>query len=157
MRWVWVTVLTVVAALLQVSFMGALRIGGVVPNLALILVVCLVVWGTASEALFAAVLAGLLLDVAGTGTFGLAISSLVVICLGLVALRQLGADGHAWPVRLGMVALATMAWAVIHVAAIGMNNFGSIAVWRIIITEVIVNCLMGLLFVEGFIGGARTV
>lgn len=157
MRWVWVLSLTIVAAVLQVSLMGSLRIGGVVPNLVLILIVCLVAWGTASEALLSAVVAGLMLDVAGAGTFGLATSSLVVICLALVALRQLGVDGHAWPTRLGMVAAATIAWGIIHVAAIGIGSLTLAAAWRIVFLEVIVNCLLTLLYRERLIRGTRTI
>lgn len=157
MRWLWVTFLTIMAALMQVSLMGALRIGGVVPNLVLILVVCLVAWGTASEALLVAVLGGLLLDIAGTGTFGLATSSLVFICLCLVALRQFGVDGQAWPLRLLMVALASLIWAVIHIVSIGVGSFASLTVWRIVVTEVAVNCVLALVFVKEIIGVARTV
>jgi cell shape-determining protein MreD len=157
MRWVWVAFLTIVAAVLQVSLMGALRIGGVVPNLVLILVVCLVAWGTASEALVSAVVGGLILDVSGAGTFGLATSSLVVICLALVALRQLGVDGHAWPARLGMVAAASFAWGIIHVAAIGASSLLLAAAWRIILLEVMVNCLIALLYRERLIRGTRTI
>lgn len=157
MRWLRVVVLSVIAAILQVSLMGALRIGGVVPNLVLVLVVCLVIWGAASEALLAAVLGGVIMDISGAGNFGLAVSSLVVICLALVALRQLGVDGHAWLVRLGLVAAATLLWGIIHVAALGLSQFGLWASWRIIMTEVVVNMLISLVYTERMVGGTRTV
>ena len=157
MRWLWVVFLTIVCAILQVSLMGSLRIGGIVPNLSLILIVCLVAWGTASEGLVSAVLAGLILDVSGAGTFGLATSSLVVLCIVLVALRQLGVDGQAWPTRLGMVVLVTIAWGVIHVAALGMSQFAVAAVWSIMLTEVVINCLLALLYPERLISAARTI
>lgn len=157
MRWLRVVLLSLVAAVLQVSLMGALRIGGVVPNLVLVLVVCLVIWRTASEALLAAVSGGLIMDISGAGSFGLAVSSLVLICLALVALRQLGVDGHAWPVRLGLVAAATLLWGMIHVAALGFAHFGLWASWRIMLTEVVVNMLISLLYTERMIGGTRTV
>ncbi len=157
MRWAWVVFLTILAAVLQVSLMGSLRVGGVVPNLVLILIVCLVAWGTASEALASAVIGGLILDVSGAGTFGLATSSLVVICLALVALRQLGVDGHAWPIRLVMVAAATIAWGIIHVAAIGTSSLLLVAAWRIILLEVLVNSLIALVYRERLIRGTRTI
>jgi len=157
MRWVWVIFLAIAAAVLQVSIMGALRIGGIVPNLVLILVVVLVAWGTASEALVVAVVGGLILDVSGAGTFGLAASSLVVICLALVALRQLGVDGHALPTRVGMVAVATLTWGIIHIVSIGVAYLISMDAWRIILTEILINCIVSILFRERLIHGARTI
>lgn len=157
MRWLWVLFLTFMAAILQVSFVGSLRIGGIVPNLVLVLIVGLVVWGAASEALMAAVLAGLIMDISGAGIFGLATSSLVVISLGLVALRQLGMDGHAWPARLGLVTVATIAWWFIHIAAIGINGFIMIASWRILAIEVVVNCCIALVVTERLIHGSRKI
>jgi len=157
MNWLRVSILTIIIAVLQSSLIGAMRIGGVVPNILLILVVCLAIWGTASEALLSSVLGGFILDISGSGTFGLATSSLVVICLGAVVLRQLGADGHAWPARLGLVAGATVIWAVIHVAAIGLINFNQAVVWWLLITEVLVNCWVSLLFSERWVHGSRKV
>ena len=157
MGWARVTILTVIAAILQVSLLGSLRVFGVVPNLVLALLVGLVVWRTASEALLAAVAAGLIFDVVGAGLFGLATSSLVVICLGLIALRQLGVDGQAWPTRLGLVALATIIWGVIHLAALGSVNVVSWLGWRTIILEVAVNSVVALCITERLVNGTRTV
>lgn len=157
MSWLRVISLTIVAAILQVSLFGALRIGSIVPNVVLVLVVCLVIWGTASEALLAAVVAGMIMDVSGSGQFGLATSSLVVISLGLVALRQLGLDGHTWPARLALVAVASCAWWLIHIAALGSAGFALFASWQILMGEVTVNCIVALAFTERLVHGARTV
>lgn len=157
MQWLRIVALTLVAAILQVSLLGALRVGGIVPNLVLVLLVSLVIWGTASEALLSAVLAGLIMDVSGAGIFGLATSSMVVIALGLVAVRQLGIDGRAWPTRIGLVVAATAVWWLIHVAALGFNSFGALASWRILIIEIIVNCVLALVCTERLINGTRTV
>lgn len=157
MSWLRVVLLTVSAAVLQVSFVGALRIGGIVPNIVLVLLVCLVVWGTASEALLAAVVAGIIMDVSGSGLFGLATSSLVAISLSLVALRQLGLDGHNWLARLALVAAASFVWWLIHIAALGLHNFTLVASWQILIGEIFINCLIALVFTERLVHGARTV
>lgn len=157
MRWLRVVALITITAMLQVSLMGALRITNVVPNLVVVLIVSLVAWGAASEALLAAVVAGLVMDLSSIGTFGLAASSLIVIALGLVALRQLGFDGQVWPTRLGLVVVATVAWWFIHVAALGSGNFGLLATWRILLTEIIVNCFLASLIPERLIRGKSTV
>lgn len=157
MRWLRVLLLALLAAILQVSLMGALRIGGVVPNLVLVLVVSLVVWGAASEALLAAIVAGLIMDVSSAGTFGLAASSLVVIALGLVALRQLGLDGHVWPMRLALVVVATLAWWFIHIAALSLGDFALLTSWRVLVGDIVVNCLLVLAIPERLIHGKSTV
>lgn len=157
MRWLRVVILTLIASVLQVSLLGALRIGGVVPNLVLVLVVGLVIWGTLSEALLAAIVAGLLMDVSGSGVFGLAVSSLVVIALGLVALRQLGLDGQAWSTRMVLIVVATLVWWLIHVVAISLASLLLLSSWRILVLECVCNCLLGLVVTERLIRGTRTI
>jgi cell shape-determining protein MreD len=149
--------LALVIALLQISFMGALRFGGVVPNILLVLIVAIVVWGAASEALAVAVVGGLLMDLSGGGIFGLAVSSLIVISLAMSALRQAGIDGRALPNRLVMVAIATCTWWSIHIAALGLGMFTDLASWRILFIEVVINCCLALLITERLLYGTRKV
>lgn len=157
MRWLRVVVVAVAAALLQISFLPAFSFAGAVPNLVLVIIVGATVWWSASEALLLAVLAGAIMDLAGGGIFGLAISSLVLLTLGLVALRQLGVDGSEIVVRLGLVVVASLAWAIIHVSALGLTNFGSLSTWRVIMAEVVLGCLLTGLANKRVVYGSSTV
>lgn len=157
MRLARVILLAIIASLLQISLLPAMNIGGVVGNLVLVILVATTVWLSASEALLFAVICGGIMDMAGGGTFGLALSSLVLLCLGLVALRQLGVDGAELIVRLGLVALASFTWAVIHVAALGMSNFGLLATWRVIVGEVLINCILTLMIGRRVVYGTSKV
>lgn len=157
MRWLRVVVVALLAGLLQVSLMGALRIGGAVPNLALVALVCVTVWGTASGAIVTAIIAGLIMDTAGSGIFGLATSSLVVISLALVAVRQSGVDGQALPIRFTLVAGASLAWSFIHVASLGVASFAYTATWQLLGLEVALNILLACVCTERMLHGPRTV
>lgn len=157
MRWLRVVVVAAIVALLQISFLPAFSFGGAVPNLVLVAVVGATVWWSASEALLLAVMAGAIMDLAGGGMFGLALSSLVLLTLGLVALRQLGVDGSEIIVRLGLVVLASLGWAVIHVAALGLGNFGILSTWRVILAEIVLGCLLTPLVSKRVIYGSSTV
>lgn len=157
MRWARVVVLAILAGVLQVSLMGALRIGMVVPSIVLVGLVAETIWGKASEALLFAVITGLIIDTASAGNFGLATSSLVLLTLMLVALYQLGLDGRVVFTRLGLVAGVTAVWGVLHVAALGLGTVLALAAWQIISVEVIVNMLLALPIGERVVRGARTV
>lgn len=157
MRWARVVVLALLAGLLQISLMGALRVGGVVPNLVLVILVAETIWGKASEALLFAVLTGLIIDVASAGSFGLATSSLVLISLGLVALYQLGLDGRIILTRLGLVAGATVVWGLLHVMALGVGNLSTAVAWQIMLGELIVNVIVAIPIGERVVRGGRTV
>lgn len=157
MRWVRVVVLAIIMALMQISLMGALRLGSVVPNIVLVVLVAETIWGRASEALLFAVIAGLIIDVASAGNFGLATSSFVVIALGLVASYQLGLDGRTLLARLGLVAAATLVWGLAHVAAVGVSALTLVAAWTVIGLEIVINCLLALPVGQRVVRGGRTV
>lgn len=157
MRWLRVVTVALLAGLLQVSLMGALRIGGAVPNLALVVLVCVTVWGTASEAIVTAIIAGLIMDTAGSGIFGLATSSLVVIGLALVAVRQSGVDGQVLPIRFALVVGASLVWSFIHIASLGLASLAYMATWRLLGLEVVLNCVLACVCAERIFRGPRTV
>lgn len=157
MRWLRVIAIALVAAILQVSLMGTLRIDTVVPNLALVVVVCISVWGSASEAVLTASIVGLIMDTAGAGIFGLATSSLVLLGLGLVVVRQMGLDGEALPIRLILVAIATVVWGLINISALGIGTLAIAASWRVIGIEALLNCVVALCCTERIFRGPRTV
>lgn len=157
MRWLRVIILGILVGLLQVGLMGSWRITAVVPNLVLVTLVAQTIWGRASEALLFAVLTGTIIDLASAGRFGLATSTLVLLSLALIALYQLGLDGRPLVVCLGLVAAATLAWGVIHVLAIGVSDLVTLAAWRVMIVEILVNVVLALPIGERVIRGARTV
>lgn len=157
MRWARVALLAILAGILQVSLMGALRIGGVVPNIALVLLVSETIWGRASEALLFAVIAGLIIDVASAGSFGLATSSLVLITLALVALYQLGLDGRVILTRLALLAGVTLVWGLVHALAISWGSLVAFGAWRVIGAEMMINVLLAIPIGERVVRGARTV
>lgn len=157
MRWLRVISIAFVVSVLQVSLLSSLRLDGVVPNLALVVVVCMTVWGSASEALSAAIITGLMMDMAGSGTFGLATSSLVLIALAMVALRQLGLDGQSLAMRIVLVVGASLTWSLIHVAAVGMGSFAMLATWRVVMLELMLNCLLLVVCSERIFRGSRTI
>ncbi len=157
MRWARVIIISLMAGLLQVSLMGALRIGGVVPNIALIVVVSQTIWGKASEALLSAVLLGLIIDVASAGRFGLATSSLVLISLLLVALYQLGLDARPVLIRLALVAGVTLVWGLLHVLALGAVHVTYLTTWRLLIGEVAINVVLAIPIGERVVRSGRPV
>lgn len=157
MRWVRVVLLSLIAGLLQVSLMGALRIGGVVPNIALVYLVSQTIWGKASEALLSAVLLGLVIDTASAGRFGLATSSFVLISLLLVALYQLGLDGRTLLIRLAIVAGVTLVWGILHVLAIGSMSLMYVDTWRVVISEMAINVILAIPIGERVVRGGRPV
>lgn len=157
MRWLRVVAIAIAAGVLQVSLLSSSRMDGVVPNLVLVVVVCMTIWGSASEAILTAVIAGLFMDMSGSGSFGLATSCLVLISLVMTAVRQLGVDGEVLVVRLALVIGATLIWGLIHILAIGAGSFALAATWHVVALEIVLNCLIVFICPERIFRGARTV
>lgn len=108
MKLIWGILLVVATAALQVSFFGSLRPLGVVPNLMVITVVFISLWGNASFSVSIAIVGGVLLDMASGSDFGLRTAFFVVTSLGIIAGRQLGLQIDSWLSALALVALATL-------------------------------------------------
>jgi rod shape-determining protein MreD len=108
MKFVWGTALIILTACLQVSLFGHMRPLGIMPNLMVIAVVALSLWGTASFCLAAAIGGGILLDIASGSDFGLRTAFFVVVSLGIIAGRQLGLQADSWISVLMLVVVATI-------------------------------------------------
>src|SRR5258708_3129799 len=80
----------VIAAWLQISWFGHVRPFGAIPNLVLIVVILMALWGSATSALATAIGGGLLLDAASGSDFGLRMGFFAVTALTVVAARQFG-------------------------------------------------------------------
>lgn len=156
MRWLWVTCLAMLAGVIQVGLLSSLRIGGAVPNLPLVVIVLASLWRTASEALLIAVLSGGIVDLASGGSFGLAISSFVVIALGILALRQLGIHGDRRLWRIAMVMVASVLWALVHILAIDAGAIVSLSVGRLVAAELVINALLVIVIPKRAIGETST-
>jgi rod shape-determining protein MreD len=84
----WLSALA--AAILQATYLAGWRPLGIVPGLALVVIIRAAVLGTASRALIAAVIAGLVLDLTAGDRFGFNTTFLVVVVLGVAWLRRGG-------------------------------------------------------------------
>ncbi len=107
MSWrVWVVSAVVLG--LQVAWLPALRPLGVVPNVALVLVVLVGLNGTASRALGVALVGGLLLDLTSGTDFGLRIAFLTLVALVTGLVHRAGFDAAGVLVLLALVVLGTI-------------------------------------------------
>jgi Ca2+/Na+ antiporter len=104
--WFWLVVAAVLAV--QVAFIPALRPLGVVPNLALVLVVLVGLRGTASLALGVALAGGLLLDLTSGADFGLRLGLLVLVALATGFVHRAGLQASGTMLALAMVAAGTV-------------------------------------------------
>lgn len=136
----------ILAVWLQINFLGGLRPLGIVPNL---LLVALAFWAflrPASQTITAALIGGLILDLASGTDFGLRMAFYTFFVLGVIYWRQLGATETAVS-----IASAVTAGTVIYNLAVLANLMrvhGAID-WlvavRLIGLELILNLLLALL------------
>ncbi len=101
-------VLVFFVAAVQVTVFGQWRPFGVMPNLMLILVICLSLWGSASIALAGTILGGLTLDLASGADFGLRTAFYTVVALAVIAARQLGLHSDSMLSAVVLVMLSTL-------------------------------------------------
>lgn len=107
MRRVVLILLLVTAVAFQVSLLPTLRPLGIVPNLALVVMVLASLSVTTSEGLIAAVISGLVLDLASGANFGLWTGIMVLVVLVVGMLHRAGIElDRSW-VPLALVAGAT--------------------------------------------------
>lgn len=101
-------VITVAAVWLQVSFLGAWRPLGVLPDLFLVvLLIAATTLNNASEVLAMAVGGGLLLDIASGTDFGLRIAFFCFLALLLIMMRRHGTELERPAMRVAAVISAT--------------------------------------------------
>ena len=108
MRRVGLIVLITVAVLLQLSLLPGLRPLGVVPNLAVVVMVLAALNVVTSEALIVAAVSGLVLDLASGANFGLWTGEFMVIALVVGVMRRAGIELDGAVVAPGLVAAATI-------------------------------------------------
>ncbi len=106
--------IVLVSVWLQVSFLGALRPFGVMPNLALVVIIIAGLAATASQTLVLAVSMGVLLDFMSGADFGLRTAFLCLLALLVIVLRRSGAEFE----RLGLVAALVLSATLLFNAAI---------------------------------------
>lgn len=115
MRRILAFTLVALSVVLQVSLLPAFRPLGVVPNLALVMVVLVALKLATSEALIAATAAGLALDVAGGANFGLWTGTLMLATLVIGMVHRAGIEldrAFVAPVLVmaGTVVLTSVIW-----------------------------------------------
>jgi rod shape-determining protein MreD len=129
-------VLVMAGILLQLSWLPALRPLGVVPDLALVLVVLVGLEGTASQALLVAVAGGLLMDLASSAGFGLWTGVLVVVALVTGLLQRAGVELESMMWSLALVAAGTLVANVVILVGIADSvarwQWGTVA-WRLVV------------------------
>jgi cell shape-determining protein MreD len=110
------------AAILQATYLAGWRPLGIVPGLALIVIIRAAVLGTASRALIAAVLAGLPLDLVAGDRFGFNTTFLVVVVLAVAWLRR---GGTVFGIGLELLAVvAASIFQVLLTAALLVGHAG---------------------------------
>jgi hypothetical protein len=112
--------LAAVCVLLQTSLLPALRPFGVVPNLALAMVVLVGLEGTASMALTIAVLGGFALDLASGTNFGLWTGVLTLAALVAGLLHRAGIELGGGLIATAMVTVGTLVTTA--VVLVGLAN-----------------------------------
>ncbi len=104
MRNAKIFVLVGLAAALQLSFFGAMRPFGVIPNLAIILITWLSLVLSDGELVLASACLGIIFDLSSGVDFGLRATFYIMYCLVLLVVRQMGGDFEYWPASLIAIA-----------------------------------------------------
>jgi rod shape-determining protein MreD len=138
--------LILVAVWLQVSFFGAARIFGIMPDVLLVVIIYAGLICSASEAVWMALVGGLLLDLDSGVDFGLRMGFFVMLSLLIVALKQAGADFA----NTGMVLAATLGATVLYNLSVltGVMLGGISVPWGTVLgrvgLEIVINGILAL-------------
>lgn len=125
MRRLGVFLLMSLVVILQVSFLPAVRLFGVVPNIALVMMVLVSLSVVTSEALIVAALSGLVLDLVSGPNFGLWTGVMMLIALVVGMMQRAGLELDRMFVALVLVAAGTAVIALVIWTAL----FPSVAHW----------------------------
>jgi rod shape-determining protein MreD len=117
----------ILSVLLQVSFLPALRLFGVVPNLVLVIVVLVGLEGTSSSALVIAVIAGVICDMSSGTNFGLWTGLLVLAALVTGLIHRAGFELSGPIVAMSMVCAGTL----LETGVILLGLVNSVSSWPI--------------------------
>jgi rod shape-determining protein MreD len=148
MRRAAITMLMVMAVMLQLSFLPGLRPFGVVPNLALAMTVLVAIGAPTSEALLAAALSGFILDIAGGANFGLWTGVLMIITLVAGLLDRAGFELDRLIVVIGLMVAGTLMISLVILGTLAgrlgtlplLGVIGGLA-WELVINLMIVMAL----------------
>jgi rod shape-determining protein MreD len=127
--------LVVTTALVQTTWLGALRVAGVLPDLVLLLVVYFALAEGEERAMFTGVLGGLFQDVAGNAALGHHVLCLVIVgyATGRITLRLV--TEHP-AIKVGLVFCASLANGLLY-ATIGYGQRPDVGGWLVITAQVI--------------------
>lgn len=148
-RW-WPAVL--VAVWLQLAWLPFVRPWGVVPNVVMIVVVLAALELPVSAGLGLAIVAGLLLDLAGGGWFGWSMLVLVTLVLAVGFVNtQVGWELDGWWVPVILAAAATIIMALGIFLAVLVE--GGTIEWPIVMTHIVIELAVNV----GLVLGGRVI
>jgi rod shape-determining protein MreD len=152
--------LITVVVVLQLSLLPGLRPLGVVPNLAVVVMVLAALNVVTSEALVAAAASGLVLDLASGANFGLWTGVFMLITLVVGVLRRAGIELDGAVVAPGLVAAATLVITLVVWLALAPKGvhwtFGGAA--GQLVVELVINLVLTIALaplVRWMLGGTR--
>jgi len=134
--------------MLQVSLLPALRPLGVVPNVALVIIVLVALNSATSQAVLAAAAGGLVIDMAGGTAFGLWVGAFVLMTLvvGLLVRAGVELDGPLVPLVLvtaGTVVMTLAIWSSLVTRSGGLPV--SVAWGGRLALELVINLILTLM------------
>jgi rod shape-determining protein MreD len=109
--------LVILAAWIQVNFLGALRPLDVIPNILMVVIICAGLTRGPDETLLMALGGGLLIDFASGADFGLRMAYFSVLALIVLVLKQAGAEME----NIGLVVLVAVVATLLYNAAVLAN------------------------------------
>jgi cell shape-determining protein MreD len=127
---------------LQLSLLGHLRPLGVVPALVMVAVILAALWLEATPTLVAAIVGGLLLDMASGADFGLRTGFFMVAALAVIAARQFGLHAESLAPAMAIVVVATLAFNLAVVAGANATGADWVVIAQRIGLEALVNTLL---------------
>jgi rod shape-determining protein MreD len=145
MRRLAILILAGLAVILQLSLLPAVRVFGVVPNLALVVVVLIALNVATSEALLMAAVSGLVIDLANGTNFGLWMGVLMLATLVVSFVGRAGIELDGVLVALVLVGVSTvvMTLAVWSPLITGVSGLVVPVVWGgRLATELVINLVL---------------
>jgi rod shape-determining protein MreD len=144
MRRFGLILLAVLAIIFQFSLLPALRPFGVVPDLALVLVVLVGLEGTASAALIIAVAGGLVLDLVSGANFGLWTGTLIVAALTTGLIHRAGIELIGPVVAIVMVSVGTFVMTMVILLSLANTVSHWPVAWLLgqFATEIVLNLIL---------------
>jgi rod shape-determining protein MreD len=125
MRYIWIGIATIISYFLEVSFLGAARLLGVVPSILLVLLVVVSAALDPAELVALAALMGMLLDLSSGADFGLQTVFYVAASLGILVTRRVGTDSERWFSSILLVSGMVLGHGVVVAVAVATISGGS--------------------------------